>query len=126
MIEETIAPATGPVETAEAVWGTDLSGSAQGAGGVGGLLLRESSATGASYYHYDGNGNVTALTSGAGTVEAADTYGPFGETLRAVGPLSRNPTPGDSPRSIKTMSGANPHPDTHRIPDRQADSGHLL
>jgi RHS repeat-associated protein len=89
VIEETIAPATGPVETAEAVWGADLSGTAQGAGGVGGLLLRESSATGASYYHYDGNGNVTALTSGAGTVQAAYTYGPFGETLRAVGPLAQ-------------------------------------
>jgi RHS repeat-associated protein len=89
VIEETIAPATGPVETAEHVWGTDLSGTAQGAGGVGGLLLRESSATGASYYHYDGNGNVTALTSAAGTVQAAYTYGPFGETLRAVGPLAQ-------------------------------------
>jgi RHS repeat-associated protein len=89
VIEETIAPATGPVETAEHVWGTDLSGTAQGAGGVGGLLLRESSATGASYYHYDGNGNVTALTSGAGTVQAAYTYGPFGETLRAAGPLAQ-------------------------------------
>jgi len=89
VIEETIAPATGPVETAEHVWGTDLSGSAQGAGGVGGLLLRESSATGASYYHYDGNGNVTALTSTAGTIQAAYTYGPFGETLRAVGPLAQ-------------------------------------
>jgi RHS repeat-associated protein len=89
VIEETIAPATGPVETAEHVWGADLSGTAQGAGGVGGLLLRESSANGASYYHYDGNGNVTALTSGAGTVQAAYTYGPFGETLRAAGPLAQ-------------------------------------
>ena len=89
VIEETIAPATGPVETAEHVWGTDLSGTAQGAGGVGGLLLRESSANGASYYHYDGNGNVTALTSAAGVVQAAYTYGPFGETLRAVGPLAQ-------------------------------------
>jgi RHS repeat-associated protein len=89
VIEETIAPATGPVETAEAIWGTDLSGTAQGAGGVGGLLLRETSATGASYYHYDGNGNVTALTSAAGGVQAAYTYGPFGETLRAAGPLAQ-------------------------------------
>jgi RHS repeat-associated protein len=89
VIEETIVPATGPVETAEAVWGTDLSGTAQGAGGVGGLLLRETSATGASYYHYDGNGNVTALTSAAVGVQAAYTYGPFGETLRAAGPLAQ-------------------------------------
>ena len=89
VIEETIAPATGPVETAEAVWGTDLSGTAQGAGGVGGLLLRETTANGASYYHYDGNGNVTALTSTTGTLQAAYTYGPFGETLRAVGPLAQ-------------------------------------
>jgi RHS repeat-associated protein len=89
VIEETIAPAAGPVETAEAVWGADLSGTAQGAGGVGGLLLRESSANGASYYHYDGNGNVTALTSTTGTVQAAYTYGPFGETLRAAGPLAQ-------------------------------------
>jgi RHS repeat-associated protein len=89
VIEETITPAAGPVETAEAVWGTDLSGTAQGAGGVGGLLLRETSATGASYYHYDGNGNVTALTSAAVGVQAAYTYGPFGETLRAAGPLAQ-------------------------------------
>jgi RHS repeat-associated protein len=88
VIEESIAPASGPVETADAVWGADLSGTAQGAGGVGGLLLRETTATGASYYHYDGNGNVTALTSPTGTVQAGYTYGPFGETLSATGPIA--------------------------------------
>jgi len=41
------------------VWGTDLSGSLQGAGGVGGLL-RVSDHIGAVHYFptYDGNGNV--------------------------------------------------------------------
>jgi YD repeat-containing protein len=47
--------------------GRDLSGSLQGAGGIGGLLARiENPSTlnnqpSTSYYHCDGNGNITAL-----------------------------------------------------------------
>lgn len=84
----------GPVRTF--TWGPDLSGSLQGAGGVGGLLglvkwHREAS----GYYGSDvklgvmgdGNGNVTGLVDmGAGTQVAWYEYGPFGEGLRVSGP----------------------------------------
>ena len=63
------------------VWGTDLSGSLQGAGGVGGLLtIRE----GTESHHpaFDGNGNVTALVKASDRSTAARyQYGPCGETL---------------------------------------------
>jgi len=49
-------------------WGSDLSGSLQGAGGVGGLLsltVHSGSLAGAYFYNYDGNGNVVGLTRAA-------------------------------------------------------------
>ncbi len=63
------------------VWGLDLSGSPQGAGGVGGLLaIREGAES--HLPCYDGNGNVMALVRGSDrTVSARYEYGPFGETL---------------------------------------------
>lgn len=67
------------------VWGLDLSGSQQGAGGVGGLLwLNADTATHAA--GYDGNGNVIALVDLAdGSTSATYEYGPFGDTLKADG-----------------------------------------
>jgi RHS repeat-associated protein len=73
-------------------WGSDLSGSSQGAGGVGGLLsmtVHSGTNAGTYFYCYDGNGNVVALVSAAsGAVVARYEYGPFGELLRATGPLA--------------------------------------
>jgi len=71
-------------------WGSDLSGSMQGAGGVGGLL--EVSYYGTSttncFPAFDGNGNVAALVNAAdGTMSANYEYGPFGEVIRATGPM---------------------------------------
>ena len=77
------------------VWGLDLSGSLQGAGGVGGLLwLRDTSTfnnqPSTHFASYDGNGNVTMLVNAAdGTETARYEYGPFGELLRATGPMAR-------------------------------------
>jgi RHS repeat-associated protein len=63
-------------------WGTDLSGTMQGAGGVGGLLRAdETLGTNPStthYYWYDGNGNVTGLMRSNGTVDATQRYTAFG------------------------------------------------
>src|SRR5271157_750072 len=74
------------------VWGTDLSGSMQGAGGVGGLI--EVSYYGAApancFVAFDGNGNVSALVNAAdGSVPAQYDYGPFGEVIRATGPMAK-------------------------------------
>ena len=74
------------------VWGTDLSGTLQGAGGVGGLLFLNDYqyGTAGSYaYAYDGNGNVARIVGTDGTVAAEYEYGPFGELLRATGPMAR-------------------------------------
>jgi len=74
-------------------WGLDLSGTEQGAGGVGGLIsmtIHQGTNAGTYFYSYDGNGNVVALVSAAdGSVVARYEYGPFGEVLRATGPMAR-------------------------------------
>ena len=71
------------------VWGLDLSGSEQGAGGVGGLIFIHTT-LGDAIPAYDGNGNITALVNATtGAVVARYEYGPFGEPLRATGPMAR-------------------------------------
>jgi hypothetical protein len=73
-------------------WGTCVSGSLSGAGGVGGLAwvtLHTASgpASGTHFTCYDGNGNIVALVSATtGDVTARYEYGPFGEPIRISGP----------------------------------------
>lgn len=73
------------------VWGLDLSGSEQGAGGVGGLLIFRDQSTLSSqpstnFVAYDGNGNVATFVNATnGGVTAQYEYGPFGEVLRTTG-----------------------------------------
>jgi RHS repeat-associated protein len=69
-------------------WGSDLSGSLQGAGGVGGLLMAEEingTTTTAYHFHYDGNGNVTEITDASGNPAASYRYDAFGNTLVSTG-----------------------------------------
>ncbi|MBF0246219.1 MAG: RHS repeat-associated core domain-containing protein, partial [Planctomycetes bacterium] len=71
------------------LWGLDLSGSLQGAGGVGGLLAMEvvagtnSISAGNSYFFsYDGNGNpVLLVNTTTGKVDQRYAYSPFGQQL---------------------------------------------
>ncbi len=71
------------------IWGSDLSGSLQGAGGVGGLLqISDLSAGVSSHFHYDGNGNVTELTDDSGLITATYRYDAFGNTVVATGPAA--------------------------------------
>jgi RHS repeat-associated protein len=67
--------------------GPDLSGSLEGAGGIGGLLAR-SDGGGTTYYHADGNGNITALVDSSGTLQASYRYDPYGNLLSSSGSLS--------------------------------------
>ncbi len=70
-------------------WGLDLSGTSQGAGGVGGLLYVKPAGGVAHFCAYDGNGNVMALVDGAtGNSSAEYEYGAFGETIRMTGTLA--------------------------------------
>jgi RHS repeat-associated protein len=80
------------------VWGLDLSGTMDSAGGVGGLAwvtlhATSGSASGTQFVCYDGNGNIIALISATtGDVTARYEYGPFGEPIRISGPAaSLNP-----------------------------------
>jgi RHS repeat-associated protein len=77
--------------------GLDLSGSLEGAGGIGGLLARTvntllqapgSALLAHAYYHADGNGNITCLLNSTQQVAARYLYGPFGDTLSASGLLA--------------------------------------
>jgi RHS repeat-associated protein len=67
------------------VWGQDVNGSLQGAGGIGGLLLiNEGGQT--SQAAHDGNGNVGVLVKAStGATSAVYDYDPFGNVIRATG-----------------------------------------
>ena len=67
-------------------WGKDLSGTLQGAGGVGGLLYLTIDA--APFVPcYDANGNVTRYLDANGNTVARYVYDAFGGTISASGPL---------------------------------------
>ncbi len=64
-------------------FGLDLSGSLQGAGGVGGLLAIDDGA--AHAYTFDANGNVSEVLDNSGSVVAHYEYDPFGNTMTVSG-----------------------------------------
>lgn len=71
-------------------WGLDLSGSQQGAGGVGGLVIVGVSGSGTNFVAYDGNGNVSFLVNSLnGAITAQYEYGPFGEVIRQTGTMAK-------------------------------------
>ncbi len=66
------------------VWGADLSGTPQGAGGVGGLLSAR--AGGAEYAaSYDGNGNIVGWIDAGGNLACRQEYDPFGSLIAREG-----------------------------------------
>jgi RHS repeat-associated protein len=75
------------------MWGLDLSGTTQGAGGVGGLLALTATNAGTHFVSYDGDANVVALVSAnTGTRTANYEYDPFGNILRITGAMAlQNP-----------------------------------
>ena len=94
--DHTVVPAT--TQSRTHTRGLDLSGSPEGAGGIGGLLAITSSSLplgegqdegSTALPCYDGNGNVTELVDPAtGDPVAHYEYSPFGKTLIASGPLA--------------------------------------
>ena len=92
--------------------GNDLSGSLNGAGGIGGLLARShgySSGTGGwsthNYYHADGNGNVTFLINSSQTIAASYKYNPFGGTIASSGSYATANTMRFSSKEIDSNAG---------------------
>jgi len=74
--------------------GSDLSGSLEGAGGIGGLLARSTGYpysgnwTNHNYYFADGNGNITYMINSSQAMVASYRYDPFGNTISSSGGLS--------------------------------------
>ena len=85
--EKRILHATGQIVRLDYFWGPDLSGTLQGAGGVGGLVAVS---VGGDYYFpgYDDNGNVIGYWDEAGDLVAEYVYDAFGNTISATGPMA--------------------------------------
>jgi RHS repeat-associated protein len=90
--------------------GNDLSGSLEGAGGIGGLLARSHGYSGGNWsahnvYHADGNGNVTSMLNSSQTLVASYRYDPFGNTSSSSGSLATANTYRFSSKEIHVSSG---------------------
>ena len=87
LIEERIVYTNGTASTIKYYWGKDLSGSLQGAGGVGGLLYL--TVDGVIYIPcYDNNGNITKYIDANGNTVAQYTYNAFGNLISKSGSLA--------------------------------------
>lgn len=69
------------------LWGLDLSGTFQGAGGIGGLVAASLNGTNV-VYGYDANGHLTDLVDTNGTLVAHYEYDPFGRAVVAEGAMA--------------------------------------
>jgi len=81
------------VPTVSYTRGTDLSGSIEGAGGIGGLLARSDGYssgnwTSHAYYFADGNGNITYMLDSSQAMVASYRYDPYGNTISSSGTLA--------------------------------------
>ena len=80
LVLEEVAHTNGAVDRIEYVWGKDLSGTLDGAGGVGGLLYLKHN--GAIYIPlYDANGSVIGYLDAAGNLVATFAYDAFGNRI---------------------------------------------
>ncbi len=68
--------------------GLDLSGTFQGAGGIGGLLARTDANGASTFYHSDGVGNITTLIDAQQNIAARYLYGAFGNIIGRWGKLA--------------------------------------
>ena len=92
LIEELIACTNGTTSIIKYYWGKDLSGTLQGAGGVGGLLYITVSNSNSQLELYipcyDNNGNVTKYIDSNGNIVASYTYNAFGKHISKSGALA--------------------------------------
>jgi RHS repeat-associated protein len=86
LIEEYIAYTNDNTSITHYYWGKDLSGTLQGAGGIGGLLFL--TIDDELYIPtYDNNGNITHYLDSNGNVVAQYTYDAFGKAIEQSGLL---------------------------------------
>ena len=86
-VVETVARASGGTDRIEYYWGKDLSGTIDGAAGVGGLLYVKRN--GAIFVpFYDAFGNIMGYWDSSGAVVAEYVYDAFGRTVSQSGSLA--------------------------------------
>jgi RHS repeat-associated protein len=112
--------------------GKDLSGSLEGAGGIGGLLARtDVPLNQVAFYHADANGNVTMLINSTNAIVAKYLYDAFGNVLSQSGSLAAANLYRFSSKETHTPSGLDYYlyrfydPNFQRWPNRDpiADRG---
>ena len=87
MIHETKISDSYQITHVDYFWGPDLSGTLQGAGGVGGLVAV--SINGFFYFPgYDNNGNVVGYWDESGSLVAEYAYDAFGNTISSSGSMA--------------------------------------
>jgi RHS repeat-associated protein len=86
LISETLSTSNFSLSTFY-TWGLDLSGTLQGAGGVGGLLAVTRGST-VYFPCFDANGNVTEYIDATGTIRAHYAFDAFGNTIAQSGDLA--------------------------------------
>lgn len=101
---------SGNTPTVSYTRGSDLGGSLEGAGGIGGLLARSHGYSAGSwgthnYYHTDGGGNITMLVDGSAVTVASYRYDPFGNTISSSGGLASTNVYRFSSKEIHGNSG---------------------
>jgi RHS repeat-associated protein len=116
-----LSTANGLLYTNTYVWGLDLSGTLQGAGGIGGLLsstTQQPSNTTTAFYTFDANGNVGQLVATNGSILARYEYDPYGKLIKDVADVSvRNNPFRFSTKNLDSETGLNYYGFRYYMPD---------
>ena len=85
LVVERVERSNGLREQIDYRWGKDISGTLDGAGGIGGLLYLKKNGAEVYVPLYDGMGNVVQYVDKYGTLVAQYEYDAFGNTIRKSG-----------------------------------------
>ena len=85
LVVERVERNSGILEQIDYWWGKDLSGTLDGAGGIGGLLYIRKNGSEVYVPLYDGHGNVMQYVDKQGTIVASYAYDAFGNTIQKSG-----------------------------------------
>ena len=85
LVVERVERNSGMLEQIDYWWGKDLSGTLDGAGGIGGLLYIRKNGCDVYVPLYDGHGNVMQYIDKQGTIVASYAYDAFGNIIQKSG-----------------------------------------
>ena len=85
LMVERVERSNGMLEQIDYWWGKDVSGTLDGAGGIGGLLYIRKNGCDIYVPLYDGHGNVVQYVDKQGSIVASYAYDAFGNTIQKSG-----------------------------------------